>query len=148
MKQRAFVYAYGSWLIIAAMSQSDAGIWVGLDPLVTLAVGLPSASLGSAVLDEINRSDKGRPHPTAVQMKEGVARLLAAAGVRSLKTFNLGASLVTIERDGPEYVVTRRFRVTKGGKVWFGGSGSRVQLTAPSDDELGLAVADAMALDG
>lgn len=92
----AHVYRLRDKYLVTSASQTDAGVWIGTDPIVTTELDAVS-QLGEAVRDRLSESKFGIPHP--IDFSSVGSSLLEAAGTESWSRFEDCAVFTSVESD-------------------------------------------------
>lgn len=98
----ASVYRLKDRLIVSPDKRTTAGLVVASEPFVVLPLEATNDDLGSTLMKALALSKTPMSHP--VDWKAIAASRLAAAGVKSKRTFQLNATLVQVTRNDQYYV--------------------------------------------
>jgi hypothetical protein len=101
--QIASIYKFKERLIVHADSRTTTGVWMAAEPFLPLPIDSSPRDIGSAVSLVLAASLSEVPHPT--NWRAASTARLSAAGVRSERSFQTGAALVTVTRNETGYVV-------------------------------------------
>lgn len=93
----ATAYKRGNILYLHSSSKTTAGVWIATPPFATVLTDTTVLAKGEAILEAINASQDGVPHPTS--WNGLINPLLELAGVRTWATFMKSAVCVGIEFD-------------------------------------------------
>lgn len=112
--KRAASYRHKEKYIIHPYSQTTDGVWIAWDPVVTLGVAQENSAFGAALIEALDRSLVGVPHPKDWST---VGRsLLAIRGVRSWRNLYRYATSIEIEeRDNGAIALQPTRRMLGGG---------------------------------
>jgi len=140
----ASVYRFKDRWLVAPDNKTTTGLQVGLGPFVALPLDITTSDLGSALAKALDLSKRTIPHPT--DWKSVALPRLAAAGVKSERTFQLGAILVRVSGEGPSLTFTPTHNggaagVTKG---FHSLPDLALEIFMGSDDLLGEALCKAI----
>jgi hypothetical protein len=150
MRQKCSVYLLAGDYIIIPASETSAGMWIAEAPVLRVAGSSTSAALGEAVLEALQRSQTGVPHPTDwPAANREMKTALNAVKVSSFMRLHRQASSVAVDAD--EGVVTLtplRNGGYKGPDRGFSGLPSKARRLSrgTSTAEVGAAVVDAFQL--
>lgn len=95
MMKAATVYQNGSVVCFHSSSKTTAGLWIATPPFLRVEPGSAVAAKGEAVLEVLNASREGVPHPTS--WGGLIAPLLELAGVKSWAAFMKNAACLNLE---------------------------------------------------
>jgi len=86
---------------LSPASLTEGGLWIGSEPLVRLdSASTEREELGRRLLEALDNSKVGVPHPSRNEWDAVAKPLLALAGVSTWEQFEAGAKLCEIERSG------------------------------------------------
>jgi hypothetical protein len=88
------VYRTGSEWVLTSMSQTTAGVWVGNFVVHRLVGTCSDDELGAALLESLEASATGVPHPAS--LPEFNRKYRASLGVVSFERFVAGSRLVNV----------------------------------------------------
>jgi hypothetical protein len=94
------------------LAQTTAGVWIGVGPRRRLSISSTDQALGEAVLDVLSHSHGPVDHPT--EWKNLFQPMLELAGVRSLKEFDRGTTVVTVGRTDENIELTPNRQIAPG----------------------------------
>jgi len=98
-KQCASAYERGGYIFLSPSSLTEGGLWVGSEPLVKLERREVDAGLlGSQLLEALNNSKVGVPHPARHEWEAVAKPLLDLAGVKTWDQFAQNSTLCEVER--------------------------------------------------
>lgn len=121
----------GGRLFLHAYSLSLEGVWIMSRPIIALSEDCGGAVLGGAILEALNGSREGIPHPKSWSSVNDP--LLRAAGVKSWKEFSKDARNVAIEEaDGAITFLPSRLIPKDGSFVPSGDSRIAVRTLEPA----------------
>ena len=95
------VYKRRDGLYIDTLCRATTGAWVGIGPLRKLSVGCSIEDLGKAVIEGLEQSKHGVPHPT--DWDALLEPLLEAAKVKTYSAFCKGTRYCEVDFDGIRY---------------------------------------------
>lgn len=110
----ATAYKKANRVYLHASSKTSAGVWVASHPFIQVESSAPPAIMGQSLMEALNGSQDGVPHPT--KWSELIAPLLEQAGVKSWTTFMRKAQCVNLETtvDGLKFIPTRNLGTSEG----------------------------------
>ena len=111
--QTASIYKLKDRFLIHADSRTTAGVWIACEPFLPLPLASDASCVGDAALSALARSSDAVPHPT--EWHNAAVQRLTAAGVRSERTFQSCATLVTITRDDSGYCLEPHYTADTSG---------------------------------
>lgn len=94
----ASAYRLRDRYLICPNIRTTTGLWMNSAPYVTLPLDADPRLIGKAILTALEGSTQGAPHPTDFRAASELRR--SAAGVRSERQFQLGATYIGISIDG------------------------------------------------
>ena len=101
--QIASIYRLKDRLLVHANSRTTAGVWMATEPFLPFPLDSSPSDIGNAVSLALAASLDKVPHPNDWRATSGPR--LSAAGVRSERSFQASAALVTITRNETGYVI-------------------------------------------
>jgi hypothetical protein len=96
----ATAYKKGNALYLHSSSKTTAGVWIATPPFVKVEMDSTASAKGEAVIQALNASEEGVPHPT--NWNGRIDPLLDLAGVKTWATFMKNAVCVDVESDGEQ----------------------------------------------
>ena len=129
MRQAATIYAKGNLLVITTESQTTAGFWITVPPVITAMRDEDAGLLLDKIESALDDSETGIPTPD--RDVDVFSPVLAVTGDRSFSSFMKEASAVGIERNGDLYTITPL--VNKGAKQGFAPNTDRVVRVGRDD---------------
>jgi hypothetical protein len=150
MRQKCAVYLLAGDYIIISTSETSAGVGIAQAPVVRIGGSSTSAALGEAVLDALQRSQTGVPHPSDwAALDREMKTALNAVKVSSFMRLHRQASSVDVDADDEVVTLTpMRNGGYKGPDRGFSGlpfKARRLRRGA-STAEVGAAIVDAFQL--
>lgn len=144
MMQAAGVYRKDDAYYISSSSKTTVGVWIATVPFLKVEANSTPSTKGEAVLQALDASHHGVPHP--INWTELGCPLLKLAGVRSWAAFMKRAKCLDVEADGEKLRLVPYRNL--GPKEGFEPILDRaVELSLPSSpDRIGLALEEAMGL--
>jgi hypothetical protein len=99
----ACVYQLKDRFLVHAESRTTAGVWLASEPFLVLPNHPTFEEIGKALLQALDNSSNDAPHP--VDWKAVHAPRLAAAGVKTERSFQEGAKLVRVSSQERQYII-------------------------------------------
>jgi hypothetical protein len=143
-EQTAAVFQTSRRLVVYPMARTTTGLWVASEPYVGLPMDVDPQTLGQKVLEALDGSQAGVPHPT--DWKAMDEPFLRAAGERSRARAAQGSKALTLTRSGGEIRFYPTKRADKRGAFLPAEDREFSLLADASAPELGPQVARALAL--
>ena len=141
----ATVYQRRDKFIVCPNGKTTAGVWIGIEPIVVLHTS-EHEPLGCAVRRALHASRSNLRHPELEEWDSIAAPLYALVDVKTWGAFARGAELVSVEADHATIrLLPQENRGARDGFQPIGLPTFEV-AEAVSDEELGLAVMEAMAV--
>jgi hypothetical protein len=146
MTRLVTVYRRRGVLILEPSCRTVASVWIGSLPIVKLDEECPNQVLGQTLLDLLEKSRTGVPHPAHPESKALLQPLLDAAGVKSYRAFAKGTTSCGVVQDQRQL----KFELTRNerGKGTFFPLIDR-EFSIPADSspkEIGAALREALEL--
>lgn len=140
--QSANVYKFRDRVIVCSLSKTTAGVWI-VHGTVTVVAASDPTGLGGLVLDALDGSISGIPHPKVwTGLFDPVLRM---AGVKTYSAFMKLASLVDVRRSESTVVlIPMRNQGSKEG--FFPNENAKHSLENPAPNALGQAVTQLLTL--
>jgi hypothetical protein len=134
--QQASLYRTASGWVLTSLSRTSAGVWLANLVVHRVAEACTEAELGSAVLESLDASQEGVPHPDSLPVHHRLLR--DKLGVGSYDLFLVRARLLAAHRVGPVVLLTPHRN--RGIRLGFEPLSGKVSLQGPSPPEMGEAV--------
>lgn len=83
-------------IFIQGSSQTTAGVWIASSSVHLFNEDANTKEIGNAIIDVVNSSIQGIPHPKQAEWKNTQAPILNVAGVKTWSTFAKGTKAVGI----------------------------------------------------
>ena len=144
--QRACIYRLKDRVLLHPESRTEAGIWVAVEPCVSLPRTVEPESLGSAIVDALKHSVENVPHPN--DWKVFSQSRLKAAGVKSESVFYAGSQLVAVVKSANGFIVEPHHNGGTSGSERGFQELPALEITlgnGTQNGELGIAVLEAFA---
>jgi hypothetical protein len=110
----ATIYKRANALYLYPSSRTTAGVWIAIPPFVKVDTHTAASVKGEAILQAIEASKDGVPHPT--NWNGLIDPLLELSGVKSWATFMKSAVCVSLHSDGARLkLIPNRNLGPKGG---------------------------------
>ncbi|QDT38170.1 hypothetical protein [Stratiformator vulcanicus] len=109
------VYLLKEKILCCPLNQATTKLWFGSDNIKQLPTECDSRTLGQQIIDALNESHQGMPHPT--DFSSITKPLLEAAGVRSAGMLHRKSTFLSVEYDGSQFVVEPHVPNPDGGVV-------------------------------
>lgn len=101
--QRACIYRLKDQVLLHPESKTKAGVWVAVEPYVSMPRTVESEPLGGAIVDALKHSVENVPHPN--DWKAFSQSRLKAAGIKSESAFYAGPQLVAVVKSADGFIV-------------------------------------------